>query len=388
MAVPDPSQPSRPPRPPAGPPPAAHASIFARVALLVYVLLISYASWYPLAGWHLSGLSPLAFVNVAFPHYWTGFDLVVNVVGYVPLGVLVVFALYPTIRGWGAVLLALVAGVLLSGSMEAGQTYLPSRVASNLDLLTNVAGAGIGALFAPAMTRYFLEQSRFLALRERWFTHEASRGLLVVALWPLAQLYPQAYMFGHGQFLPLVSEWLESALATPIDLGAVLRGSADLSVEQYWLSEAVITACGFSGALLTLSCVLRRRAPRAALLAVLTLAVLGMKSLTSALLYGPDNAFGWFTPGAQGGLLLGLVMLTGLVFAPRVAQRRVAVLMLVICLIVVNAAPANPYFIATMQGWTQGKFLNFNGAAQFLSLLWPCLALWFLLHRTHRESFR
>ena len=38
-----------------------------------------------------------------------------------------------------------------------------------------------------------------------------------------------------------------------------------------------------------------------------------------------------------------------------------------------------------MQGWTQGKFLNFNGAAQFLSLLWPFLALWFLLHRTHRE---
>jgi hypothetical protein len=69
-------------------------------------------------------------------------------------------------------------------------------------------------------------------------------------------------------------------------------------------------------------------------------------------------------------------MLTGLVFAPQRAQRMVAALMLLIGLIAVNAAPSNPYFIATLQTWVQGKFLNFNGAAQFLSLLWPFAALW------------
>ena len=366
-------------------PPALRASVFARVALLVYVLLIVYASWYPFSGWRSSGLSPFAFIDVPFPHYWTGFDVITNVVGYLPLGVLFVFALYPVLRGLAAILLTMVAALLLSGAMEAVQTYLPSRVSSNLDLLTNTVGATLGALFAPALTRFFMEESRLLQLRQRWFTHEASRGLLVLSLWPLAQLYPQAYLFGHGQFLPLLSEWLGTALSIPLDLGAVLRGRADLSVEQYWLSEAIISACGVSGALLTLSCVLRRRAPRIMLLGLLIAAALAMKSLMSALLYGPDNAFAWLTPGAEGGLLLGLVMLTGLMFAPRVAQRRVAVLMLSICLFAVNATPANPYFIATMQGWTQGKFLNFNGAAQFLSLLWPFLALWFLLHRTHRE---
>lgn len=362
------------------------ASVFARVALLVYVLLILYASWYPFSDWRDSGLSPLAYVAVPFPHYWTGFDVATNIVGYLPLGVLTVFALYPRLRGWSAVLLTMIGAIFLSGLMEAGQTYLPSRVSSNLDLLTNTVGGGLGALFAPMLTHYFLEDSRFVQLRQRWFTHEASRGLLVVSLWPLAQLYPQAYLFGHGQLLPLFSGWLGSALSLPIDLGALLRGADDLSVEQYWLSEAVITATGVSGALLMLSCVLRRRAPRGMLLGLLTLATLSVKSLVNALIYGPDNAFGWLTPGAEGGLLLGLLMLTGLVFAPRTAQRRVAVLMLSICLVTVNGAPANPYFLSTMQGWTQGKFLNFNGAAQFLSLLWPFLALWFLLHRTHRST--
>ena len=365
-----------------------HASVFARVALLVYVLLITYASWYPFSGWRVTGLSPLAFITSPLPHYWTVFDLVTNIIAYIPLGILAVFAVFPILRGWAAVLLVIIGGVLLSGSMEAVQTFLPSRVSSNLDLLTNSSGVCMGALFAPALTRYFLEDSRFLQVRQRWFTHEASRGFLVLALWPLAQIYPQSYLFGHGQLLPLFSDWLTSLLSMPVDLGALLRRGSDLTAEQYWLSEAVITACGLNGALLTLLCVLRSRAPRGMLLALLTATALGIKSLTSALLFGPENAFGWLTPGAQGGLLLGLVMLTGLIAARRVAQRRVAALMLLLCLLALNLAPANPYFIATMQGWTQGKFLNFNGAAQFLSLLWPYLALWFLLHRTHRTEHR
>lgn len=362
------------------------SSVFARVALLVYVLLITYASLFPFSGWYVSGLPPWAFVTAPLPHYWTWFDFTTNVIAYVPIGILGVFALYPILRNWAAVLLTLLCGVAVSATMEALQTYLPSRVSSNLDLLTNMIGVGLGTLMAPAMTRFFLEDGQFLQLRKRWFTHEASRGFLVLGLWPLAQIYPQAYLFGHGQLLPLISNWLGKALSIPLDLGALLRGSTDLSAEQYWLYEAIITACGLISTLLTLSCILRSRAPRAVLLGLLLTATLSVKSLVNALLYGPENAFGWLTPGANGGLLLGLIMLTGLVFGPRVAQRRVAVLMLGICLLALNTAPANPYFTATMQSLTQGKFLNFNGAAQFLSLLWPYLALWFLLHRTHRTE--
>jgi VanZ family protein len=364
---------------------SSDASVFARIALLAYVLLIVYASWFPFSGWRSTGLSPLAFVTAPLPYYWTWFDVATNVVGYVPLGILAVFSLYPTLRGWSAVLATIVAGIALSALMEALQTYLPSRVASNLDWLTNSTGLGIGALIAPMITRTFLEESRFLQFRDRWFTREASRGLLVVSLWPLAQIYPQSYLFGHGQLLHVVSDWVSTLLSIPIDLGAMLRGDTEFTVEQYWLVETIISASGLTGALLALCSILRSRAPRGVLLFLFFCAALTIKFLVSALMYGPDNAFGWLTPGAAGGLLLALVMLTGLIFAPRGAQRRAAILMLLICVATVNCAPANPYFQATMQGWSQGKFLNFNGAAQFLSLLWPYLALWFLLHHGHRS---
>jgi VanZ family protein len=363
---------------------SANRSTFARAGLAIYALLIVYASWYPFSGWHNNGLSLFAWLSSPLPHYWTLFDLATNVIGYLPFGLLMVFALHPRVTGLPAILLTLVAGALLSGAMEAVQTYLPSRVPSNLDLMTNAAGALIGAIAGVLLSRAFLQQSPMLALRRDWFTPEAGRGLIVLGLWPLAQIYPQSYLFGHGQITPIVSGWLTDWLSTPIDLGALIRHEAELSIEQYWLSETIIAACGLTGAVLTLLCLSQAKAPRAALAMLFVVAAVAVKAMASALLFTPENAFAWLTPGAQGGLLIGAIMLTGLALAPPVAQRRVAALALITSLAAVNAVPANPYFVATLQAWVQGKFLNFNGAAQFLSLLWPFFALWFLYHPAHR----
>jgi len=369
-------------------PPAsgATASVFARGGLVFYVFLIVYASWYPFSGWRSNGLPVLGFLSAPLPYYWTRFDLLTNIIGYMPLGALLVFSMYPRLRGIWAVLPACLLGALLSAGLEAGQNFLPSRVPSNLDLLTNAGGVALGAVLGALLAPAFLEQSRLLALRSRWFLAEASRGLIVLGLWPMAQIYPQAYLFGHGQLLPILSEWLSELWSVDIDLGALLRRDAELSAEQYWLSETIITACGLTGALLTLLCLTRRRAPRLALAAALLLAALATKTLASALLFSPDNAFAWITPGAQGGLLIGLIMLSGLAMAPPVAQRRVAALALIVSLVVANMAPDNPYFLSTLQTWVQGKFLNFNGAAQFLTLAWPFITLWFLYHPVHRRK--
>jgi VanZ family protein len=361
-------------------------SASARASLLLYALVIVYASLYPFSGWRDLGISPFNYLTAPLPYYWTAFDLWTNVAGYAPLGLLTVFAVYPALRGGAAWVLASLVGLLLSGTMEAMQTYLPSRVSSNLDLFANTAGTMIGALLGMLLTRTFLEESRLLLLRRRWFTREAGRGLIVIALWPLTQLYPQGYLFGLGQFTPTLSEWLSDWLDADIDVGAMFRHAKELTVEQYWLSEAMITAAGMTGALLTLLCLTRTRAPRVALALLLFGAALTAKSLASALHFSPDNAFVWLTPGAESGLLCGFVMIVGLIFAPPTAQRRVAALTLLISLAVVNIAPPNPYFTSTLQTWVQGKFLNFNGAAQFLALLWPFVTLWFLLHPIHRRT--
>ncbi|MBC7454900.1 MAG: VanZ family protein [Massilia sp.] len=365
-------------------PPMPPGSPLARAALLAYLLLIVYASWYPFTGWRSTGLPPWNFLNLTPPRYWTGFDVAVNIIGYIPLGMLIVPSVYPRVRGVRVVLLTALLGVLVSGTMEAVQTYLPSRVASNLDFLTNSIGCLVGAFIGALGARSYLNENRLYQLRQRWFAPHASQGLVLLALWPLAQIYPQGYLFGLGQVLPIVSEWLSSWLGTSIDLVALLRPGAAMNAEQYWLSETIITACGMTGAALTMLCMLRPPAPRGALVLAMLGAALIIKALASSLLFTPDNAWVWVTPGAQGGFLIGLIMLAGLTFAPQVAQRRLAIVTLLLSLVVVNSVPVNPYFVSTLQGWVQGKFLNFNGAAQFLSLLWPFFTLWFLILPAHR----
>ncbi|HWX02656.1 VanZ family protein [Collimonas sp.] len=363
------------------------ASSFARVSLLIYLLLIIYASWYPFAGWRDLGLTAFAYLSAPLPHYWTVFDVWTNVAGYLPLGMLMVLSL-PRWRRWSpywAVLLATIAGVLISGSMEAVQTFLPTRVASNLDLMTNSIGALLGAMLGAILRPRFGPDSRLLQLRERWFNREASQGMVVVALWPLAQIYPLSHLFGFGQVTSMLSSWLSDLMEQPVDLQGWITSDFQFSADQYWLTETIITACGLTGAALTFLILLRQQAPKLPLSLLLVFLTLMAKTLATALLFAPDNALVWLTPGSFGGLLIGGLMLSGLAYAPPLAQRRLAALTLVIALLLVNVMPDNPYYVETVQTWTQGKFLNFNGVAQFLAMLWPFCTLWFLLHPMHKR---
>lgn len=359
------------------------ASASVRAALVSYSLLVVYASCYPFSGWHDNGLLPWSYLTESMPRYWTAFDVTVNIIGYIPLGLLAVLALYPRLRSLPAVALASAAGIFLALALESVQSFLPSRVPSNLDLITNAVGSLIGAVLGELLRRPILEQSQLRALRRLWFSEQASRGLIVIVLWPLAQIFPQPYLFGHGQVLGAFSGWLSDLIESPVDVGQWLWTQAGAGIEHYLPAEVIITACCMTGAVLTLLCQTRRTAPKAMLAIVLMVAAITVKTLAHAILFDPDDAFGWFTPGAASGLIMGLVMLGGLSFAPATAQRRAAIFSLGVSLFLINIAPANPYFLSTLQEWVQGKFLNFNGAAHFLSVTWPLFALWFLTHKTH-----
>lgn len=356
------------------------SSPLVRLALLAYTFLIVYASLFPFSGWHRSGVSPLAYLSEPWPHYWTAFDVSIDIVGYMPLGVLLVLACYPWIPRWWAALLSFLLGTLLSGAMEATQTFLPSRVASRLDLATNSLGVLIGVLIGAVLTPMLLERDMLRQIRQRWVVPDVSNGLILIALWPFAQIFPQGYLFGLGQVVPTISHWFDEYLDISFDLGDLLRHGAELTTEQYWLAETIITCCGLAGAVLILLCLLRVAAPRARLIVLLTGVTLAIKTLALALLFSPENAWSWMTPGAQAGLIMASLMLYGLTHVPPRTQRRLAMLMLTLSLVVTNVVPGNPYFTDTMSGWVQGKFLNFNGAAEFLSETWPLMALWFLLH--------
>ena len=65
---------------------------------LLFAGLVVYASLYPFDGWRIQGVAPLAFLAAPLPQYWTGFDLVANLLGYAPLGFLLALGL--TRSGW------------------------------------------------------------------------------------------------------------------------------------------------------------------------------------------------------------------------------------------------------------------------------------------------
>nr|WP_315485616.1 VanZ family protein [uncultured Undibacterium sp.] len=355
------------------------ASPLSRACLVAYAVLIVYASLYPFSGWQFENIAAFGAQISQWPRYWSQFDAVVNVIGYMPLGILIVFSLYPRISRRWSVIIACAGGCAMSLLMESVQYFLPTRVTSVLDLITNAGGCALGAVLGGLLLPIILENGRLHQLRTRWLHMDSTKELVILGLWPLAQIFPHAFLFGHGQILPIISLWCEEYLDVSIDLSAVLRNDIELNAEMYLLSETIITACGCSGAILICLSLLNRRAPKFALACLLLIASLAIRALSSALMFQPENAFLWLTPGAQGGILISAIMLYGFSFAPNHAQRRLAILLLSLSLLMVNLIPSNPYFLHTLQTMVQGKMLNFYGAAQFLSVVWPFIALWYLL---------
>ncbi len=179
-------------------------SPLARLLLLVYALLVVYASLYPLAGWRDHGASPFEFLFAPWPRYSVAFDVAADIFGYLALGALAVLALDARVRPGAAVLAAVLGGAALSLVLEALQSYLPSRVPSLIDLLANAAGALAGALLGLAAAPW----TRSLhGWRARYFLPGglAELGLALLGLWIFMQLNPAMLLFGGGDLRHLFS---------------------------------------------------------------------------------------------------------------------------------------------------------------------------------------
>src|ERR1035437_7073246 len=143
---------------------------------LVYAGLIVYASLYPFADWRDQGIAPWAFLAAPWPRYWTGFDIAINVLGYVPLGFLLALSALRSGRSQHAIAFASLATLVLSLAMESLQSYLPARVPSIVDLGFNALGGWLGALLAWALERLGIV-ARWSVFRARWFVADARGGL-------------------------------------------------------------------------------------------------------------------------------------------------------------------------------------------------------------------
>jgi VanZ family protein len=339
-------------------------SPFARIAFVIYVVLVVYGSLYPMAGWRDHGLSPFAYLGSAWPRYITIFDVAANVLGYVPYGLLCVLALQPRLTPIAAFLAALATAAALSLALEAVQSYLPSRVATNLDVLCNVAGAASGAalavLAAPALLGGPLQR-----LRERAFLAGADidAGLAVVALWLFIQLNPATLLFGAGDLRDLLSPGIGRARAP----------------EFFVTLEAFIAAANLVSVALLLSMLARPRQPVRVMFVALLAAALAVKVAAFAIIMHAENVLIWLTPGGHAGLICGLVLALGALALPRVLRLATAAVLIMLATVLVNLAPPNPYLAATLKLWQQGPFVNFNGVTRVVSALWAYVALGYLM---------
>ena len=340
-------------------------SPLARILLAVFAALTVYASLYPMEGWRDPGVSPFAYLSAPWPRHITRFDIVVNVLGYVPYGFLAAAALQPRLRGAAAFVAALASALVLTLILEALQSYLPARIASNLDALCNLLGAALGAAVAVRYGPRLLAEGPFARLRQGAFLHggAADLGLALMGLWLFIQLNPTTLLFGAGDLREFV-------------------GAREPRGERpgfFITIEALTAAANLTAASLLLSALAAPGASLRRQIAVLLGAALVVKTAAFAILLRAETVFAWLTPGAQIGLAVGVVVALAAVGLPRGQRLIFAALLIMAATVLVNLAPPNPYLVASLKVWQQGHFLNFNGLTRLVSALWPFAALGYLM---------
>ena len=340
---------------------------------LAYWALVVYASLYPFAGWQIGGLSPFAFLVADWPHYWTGFDLAINVVTYVPLGFLLALALTTLRTPLPAATLAVLAAVATSFLIEVVQSWLPSRVPSNLDLLCNAAGGLLGAVVARLHGIHWFTYLGQLESRLLVPHAYGGVGVTLLGLWLLAQVSPEMAFATTGDVRRLWQEVLP-------DLTVVAY-----SPQHVMAIEAVAVAAHLIAVGLFLRLMLRDSLTQLPVVLLFFVIAVTIRSLSAAVLLGPPEAFDWLSPGTVRGGAVGGLCLLPLLFMHR---RRLPLLICVALLVgtlAVNAVPDDPYRVHAMAGWQQGHFLNFNGLTRWLAMFWPLLAFAYLVLSARRR---
>lgn len=361
--------------------------------LLMYLVLVAYASLYPMTGWHDMGLSPFSFLYAPWPSYWDRFDVVANALGYMPIGFLVAFLILRPRRQTGvfylyALLAALLAGGAFSFLMEALQTYLPSRYPSQADLLLNTGGAAAGGLVALAM-RFVGLIGRWSYFRNNWIAPHTRWALILLVLWPFALLIPSMIPFGLGHVL----ERLELFAVELLRDTPYLEYIPQRSVELQPLHDHVYTVCVALGLLtpcLIAFVAVPKPTQRLVALAFWVVAGSFMLTLSWALSYGPQHAVDWLLVKSITGM--GIAVVVALLCSRLGAGLNAALAWLVIAfnLVLVNSTGLTSYYLLTLQMWEQGRFVRFHGLAQWVGWVWPFVALalipWHMLRIFRRSS--
>ena len=172
------------------------------LAALGYAVLVVYGSLYPFSGW-MASRDPFAFLLRG----WNGTqvsvgDLATNIFAYAPFGFLFYRSLVPKAQRAVAAVIAIGAAFALSLSMEFLQAFLPTRVQSIVDLLTNTAGGALGVMAARLQGTKGSIATALRRARSQWLMPGRMTDVAVFALaaWGLSRLMPLVPSLDVGKF--------------------------------------------------------------------------------------------------------------------------------------------------------------------------------------------
>ena len=332
-----------------------------RGAIGVWLVLIAYASLYPFEPLRLPPADAIVGM-FSRPRYSVAYDVVWNVLAYMPLGFFVRLHLAQLARRHpylGAIAFAAAWSFL----METCQLFLPNRVASMYDVASNAAGAAIGAAvffepFHSAVTRPLAQ------LRDRWLIGGArgDAGLMLVVLWLIAQLNPALPFFGAGNL---------------VENGTPASDASQAASIVPWLAVA-LSLCGFGLFISTLVRV--REGSLRATLVLLSLA-LWLKFLGASLALQPGFSEAWVSVGRIAGLAFGLLAFALLRQLPRAGRIYLAIIVLMagdLFSKIFGAYSSLDDFLRLFR-WPHGQLASFATLTRFIHELWPLAALVFLI---------
>ena len=312
------------------------------------VCLVIYGTLYPFTGWRTPGNFHRLLSSAALDHV-SAADVLANVFLYMPLGFLSALG-----RRSRTIPVILLAALSLSLGVEILQAFLPGRVASWLDVATNVFGAGAGAALATgAATTHWPGSgwrrdlvSRLPGDRAAWL------GIAALAAWGCAQLIP---------FVPSLDVSDLKAGLQP--LWHMLQGARPLDLWRGAVYAAATAALTITGA-----SVLRIR-HRGGAAAICLLAVLPLKGLIAGRQLSPE---------ALAGTCVGVAL--GMVLWASGRQRALvgAALLIPVYIGAEGLHPGAPNTVLHAFNWIPLRAQlaePVNGLANLADAVWPPLAL-------------
>ena len=363
---------------------------FAGPLAVAYAALVLYASLFPFTGWRWPpGHDPASLLVLPWPPWRDTFDLWANLLGYAPWGGLLVLALLGAGRGWLAAWLFVLAGsATLSYLTEVTQTFLPNRHPSAKDVAMNVSGAAAGALVGSALHALGLPR-RWHGWRRRWFVPRSGGTLALLALWPVALMFPTPLPLGLGQ---VGEQWRRAAEVALRDVPWATALHERLTVVAAPPAPLTAASEGLAIALgLLAPCMVAFSLPQAAWsrLALTVGALLlgfGGMTLSTLLNFGPQHALSWLTPPTLPALLAASMTAAALAAVPRRVATGIGLLALSAGVALVAQAPTDPYFAQSLKAWEQGRFVHFHGIVRWVGLMWPYAAIGLLLAQLGRRD--